>query len=174
MKRRTSVLLLISLVCGTAACSFASNQAAVSHQNTTRRLVFIQTAPEAALSYNTSDPHYTLTLRFASNTPQVLYLSDQPQRIAGSIALKQFLQAWNDHPNGFKKMPPQAVLLYRQFQAHGSHGIPMNILTLHNPTWHPKSHSLRYTVTANTQKHRIQTGNYRNITLLVDRLVHIQ
>lgn len=169
-----SAIMVLSTAIWAAPENSSKQTGDTFNPNTTRRLVFVQNAPSATLKHNNSQDTYTLKMQFTADNPHVLYLSDQPNRIAGYISLTQFLEAWNDHPNGFKKSPPHAVLLYNQFQATSKHGIHMSILTLHNPKWQAKTHSLSYTVTANNQNHKIKEGKYHNISLLIDRLVRIQ
>ena len=49
----------------------------------------------------------TLILR---DVPQVIYFSDRPDRIAGHMSLKQFVEKWNDEFDKVKSDPPNASL----------------------------------------------------------------
>jgi len=49
----------------------------------------------------------TLTL---NDVPSVIYFSDRPERIAGHMSLKEFVEKWGQGPNSFKADPPNATL----------------------------------------------------------------
>lgn len=45
-----------------------------------------------------------------NDIPLVIYFSDRPDRIAGHISLKKFVDAWNKGSDSFKSDPPNATL----------------------------------------------------------------
>lgn len=49
----------------------------------------------------------TLTLK---DVPLVIYFSDRPDRIAGHMSLKKFVEDWGKGSNSFKKDPPNATI----------------------------------------------------------------
>ena len=50
----------------------------------------------------------TLTLKIVS--PITIYFSDRPNRIAGHMPLKKFVENWNKGAVSFKDVPPNGVL----------------------------------------------------------------
>ena len=49
----------------------------------------------------------TLTLK---DIPRVIYFSDRPDRVAGHMSLKKFVESWGKGSNSFKTDPPNATL----------------------------------------------------------------
>ena len=60
------------------------------------------------------------TLRLVNVSPQTIYFSDRPVRVAGHITLPAYLEEWTAAagPNNFSKDPPNATLsVYEPGQA---------------------------------------------------------
>jgi hypothetical protein len=52
------------------------------------------------------------TLRLVNVSPQTIYFSDRPQRVAGHLTMPAYLEEWTAAagPNNFAKDPPNATL----------------------------------------------------------------
>jgi hypothetical protein len=52
------------------------------------------------------------TLRLVNASPQTIYFSDRPQRVAGHVTMPAYLEEWTAAagPNNFAKNPPNATL----------------------------------------------------------------
>lgn len=70
--------------------------------------LFLQTASEGELVKN-KDKSYTLTLK--NITKHVNYFTDRPERKAGIMTLKQFLELWkNEQKGNFSEVPPNVAI----------------------------------------------------------------
>lgn len=45
-----------------------------------------------------------------NGVPSILYFSDRPARIAGHMTVRAFIDLWNEGPDSFAELPPNAVL----------------------------------------------------------------
>jgi hypothetical protein len=45
-----------------------------------------------------------------NGVPNVIYFSDRPDRVAGHLSLKKFVEMWNQGDDSFKADPPNATL----------------------------------------------------------------
>jgi hypothetical protein len=45
-----------------------------------------------------------------NGVPNVIYFSDRPDRVAGHLSLKKFVEMWNQGDDSFKAYPPNATL----------------------------------------------------------------
>lgn len=88
----------------TSAQPVASPQASTSPGQL--QLMFVQTAQDIK-----ADPT-AKTIRLVNVSPQTLYFSDRPERVAGNIPMSVYLDAWKagTNPNDFAKDPPNATL----------------------------------------------------------------
>ena len=52
------------------------------------------------------------TLRLVNVSPQAIYFSDRPKRVAGHLTMQAYLEEWTAAagPNNFAKSPPNATL----------------------------------------------------------------
>ena len=50
------------------------------------------------------------TLRLTDVTPQALYFSDRPERVAGHISMDDYLSYWREGADNFGEDPPNATL----------------------------------------------------------------
>lgn len=98
--------LLISVTVGASPFKINHQHAAPEAKNATEQpegsLLFVLNAAEGDITKD------TLTLRNVSDT--VVYFSDRPERIAGHVTLERFFDYWNNAPDNFDQVPPNAVL----------------------------------------------------------------
>ena len=68
------------------------------------QLMFVQSAESVKADDN--------TLRLVNVSPQTIYFSDRPQRVAGHVTMPAYLEEWTAAagPNNFAKNPPNATL----------------------------------------------------------------
>jgi hypothetical protein len=66
----------------------------------------------------------TLTLK---DVPLVIYFSDRPDRIAGHMSVKQFVELWNKGSDSFKADPPNTTLSI--FNEEGNQDIVFEIIS---------------------------------------------
>ncbi|MEA5532566.1 hypothetical protein [Crocosphaera sp. XPORK-15E] len=91
-------------VAGWGFASVSSAQDASSSQKI--QLMFVQTAED--FKADTAKK----TLRLVNVTPQTLYFSDRPQRIAGNLTMPAYMDEWKAGagPDNFANDPPNATL----------------------------------------------------------------
>ena len=77
----------------------------------------------------TADPDAG-TLRLVNVSPQVLYFSDRPQRIAGHMKLPDYLKEWSEGKDNFGDDPPNATLSVYE---PGQGGNTLVVVELTNP-----------------------------------------
>lgn len=65
----------------------------------------------------------TLTLK---DVPLVIYFSERPDRIAGHMSLKKFVDGWNKGSDSFKSDPPNATLSI--FNEDGNKNVVVELL----------------------------------------------
>lgn len=105
-------LLLKSVVIAAAATLFSTQSRAADPDI---ELLFVQTAD--GLSVDTDAG----TFRLVGVSPQTLYFSDRPNRLAGHITMDAYLEEWTDAPDDFDDDPPNATLsVYESAQAESS------------------------------------------------------
>ena len=155
----------------TAACCFSICIAA-KQQDQIKRMVFVQSSDYATLEHTGKSHNYKLTMHLAGNNPQVVYVSEHPNRVAGSISVKQFLTAWNDHPNGFKNKPPLAALVYDKFKSKKPYGIKVDVVSLAKPDYDSGDNTVSYQVTS-PGNYTLQEGKYTGASLIIDRIIDI-
>lgn len=88
--------------------------------------LFVQTARRV-----TSD-NGTVTLHDVA--PSTLMFSDRPERIAGHLTTKQFLDGWGEGENSFRENPPNAVLSFVRIGEEDASPRDV-VVTLTNPRW---------------------------------------
>lgn len=82
----------------TTGCATTSNESA--------QLMFVQTAEDVRIDTTAK------IIRLVRTSPQTLYFSDRPVRIAGHMPQTDYLKEWTAAagPNNFEKDPPNATL----------------------------------------------------------------
>ena len=76
------------------------------------QLMFVQSADDLKVDSATH------TFRLVKLSPQTVYFSDRPQRVAGNIKLPDYLKTWKDGRDSFNADPPNATLsVYEPGQA---------------------------------------------------------
>lgn len=94
MSRAATLFFLAICLFWSAASSFAQEQKT--------ELLFVQSA--GSMSYSDG----VLTLKDVA--PLTVFFSDRPQRVAGHMPTKAFMQHWATGKNSFEKDPPNATL----------------------------------------------------------------
>lgn len=79
---------------------------AIAEEDETIEFLFVQTAENLAV-----DPA-TLTFRLVNVSPQTLYFSNRPYRVAGHLKMDDYLEEWSDAagPDNLSADPPNATL----------------------------------------------------------------
>lgn len=97
--RALPALLLASAMLALAACETTPTASSGAVQ-----LMFVQSAESLKADGK--------TLRLVNVSPQTIYFSDRPMRIAGHITLPAYLEEWTAAagPDNFSKDPPNATL----------------------------------------------------------------
>jgi hypothetical protein len=83
------------------------------------------------------------TLRLVNVSPQAIYFSDRPQRVAGHLTMPTYLEEWTAAagPNNFAKNPPNAtVSVYETGQSTNT----LAVVTLSQPVVEGKDLVYRY------------------------------
>jgi hypothetical protein len=81
-------------------------------EETMLELLFVQTAQ--AFQANPEEN----TLRLINVSPQTLYFTDRPNRIAGHANLERFVANWDQGDDSFKSNPPNATLSVFEAEQH--------------------------------------------------------
>lgn len=102
MKLRHSILKTALLVIATAPLGALFSPAAVAESKV--QLMFVQSSE----SLKADDK----TLRLVNVSPQTIYFTDRPVRMAGHITMPAYLKEWTAAagPDNFSKDPPNATL----------------------------------------------------------------
>ncbi len=83
------------------------------------------------------------TLRLVNVSPQAIYFSDRPKRVAGHLTMPAFLEEWTAAagPNNFAKNPPNATLsVYESGQSTNA----LAVVTISQPVVEGKDIVYRY------------------------------
>ena len=121
------------LVAVTALLSAMLNSARAADNKV--QLMFVQSAE----SLKADDK----TLRLVNVSPQAIYFSDRPQRVAGHLTMPAYLEEWTAAagPNNFTKDPPNATLsVYEPGQGANT----LTVVTLSQPVVEGKDIVYRY------------------------------
>ena len=97
--KKISSLLLISFFC------FTITSVAEKKEIKDVEILFVQNSEDVSFS---KDTPATVTLKNAS--PNTIFFSDRPARVAGQISNEGFLKIWNEQAGSFKKDPPNASI----------------------------------------------------------------
>jgi hypothetical protein len=85
------------------------------------------------------------TLRLVNVSPQAIYFSDRPKRVAGHLTMPAYLEEWTAAagPNNFAKNPPNATLsVYESGQSTNA----LAVVTISQPVVEGKDIVYRYTL----------------------------
>ena len=99
------------------------------------QLMFVQSAESLKADNN--------TLRLVNVSPQAIYFSDRPKRVAGHLTMPAFLEEWTAAagPNNFAKNPPNATLsVYEPGQSTNA----LAVVTISQPVVEGKDIVYRY------------------------------
>ena len=81
----------------------------------TPEFMFVQTSATIVVASDAK------TLRMVNVSPQTLYFSDRPDRLAGHITMNAYLEEWTSVADDFSDDPPNAVLsVYEPDQTESS------------------------------------------------------
>ena len=102
MKIRRNILKTALLVAAVAPLSAVFTPAAAAESKV--QLMFVQSSE----SLKADDK----TLRLVNASPQTIYFTDRPVRMAGHITMSDYMKEWTAAagPNNFSKDPPNATL----------------------------------------------------------------
>ena len=92
-------IFLIAVFCFTIS-SFAE-------ENNDKKIevLFVQNSEDVSFKKGSTT---TVTLKNAS--PNTIFFSDKPARVAGHVSNEGFLKVWNEQTTGFKDVPPNASI----------------------------------------------------------------
>jgi hypothetical protein len=102
-KRRQVAARLVYLLAG--ALAVIAIWAALKRVNAPKaQLMFVQSSEDMRADENAH------SLRLVNASPQTLYFSDRPVRIAGHLRMEDYLKAWSRGKDSFAKDNPNATL----------------------------------------------------------------
>ncbi len=128
-----SVLLVIALI--GPGCMAQSDQDDTDKQAS---ILFVQTAVSGSFTpVEGSENSYTLTLKNVS--PATVYFSDRPERIAGHLNTKDFLDRWGKM--GFQNDPPNAAVDVPEADDE----VDLVVVKLSDQKYDPEADTLKYT-----------------------------
>lgn len=105
-------VFLKSLAIAAAATLFSTQSRAADPDI---ELLFVQTSEGLSVDADAG------TFRLVGVSPQTLYFSDRPNRLAGHITMENYLKEWTEAPDDFNDDPPNATLsVYEPGQAQSS------------------------------------------------------
>jgi hypothetical protein len=128
--------LLLSAFLLTANSSFADS-GAVTTASKPANWLFIQLAESGSLEPIAGEED-TYLLQLKGISDETIAFTDQPERSAQRITIKEYLATWHKDPAGFDKNPPNAAL--EGIDKRGS----IIIFTLNNPRYDEKLQTLSY------------------------------
>jgi len=124
-------------------------------------LLFIQQAASAKLIPNNNN--YLLTLTDANK--HILYFSDQPARIAGTLSPKHFFHDWN---RNYKNKKGPNVAMEATTKVNGKMKHVSAVFTLTNPHYDEHTNTITYLAyPLNNQK--LIVNSFENVTLFFDK-----
>lgn len=130
MKLYILLFVLLSVTIG-----YAQEMSTNKPEDTKVPFMFVQTAENGTFSAIPGKDSYKLVLKGV--TPQTVYFSDRPERIAGSVNNRDFLSAI-----GFGKLnPPNAAIVLTEPKSKDSDVI---VVTLENPVYNESTKTLTY------------------------------
>lgn len=102
MKTANKLMVAVALMAAAILLSAGLNPAGAAQDKV--QLMFVQSAESFKADAN--------TLRLINASPQTIYFSDRPVRVAGHITMPAYLEEWTAAagPNNFSSDPPNATL----------------------------------------------------------------
>ncbi|MCH9632986.1 MAG: hypothetical protein S4CHLAM6_13370 [Chlamydiae bacterium] len=128
-------------------------------------LIYIQQAKVAELSHNPDRPG-TYLLRVSGSDKTLVYFSDKPDRVAGTLTLAHFVKTWQNS-TALKESLPNAVISYMEFKATTDTGVGADILQLSNPEYNAGTDTVTF-VAKPLHEYDIMTGVFENLVIVYD------
>ena len=128
-------------------------------------LIYIQQAKVAELSVNPNAIDSYL-LKVSGSDKTLVYFSDKPDRLAGTLTLSQFVKTWQ-HSSSQQEESPNAVISYVEFKASTDSGVGADILQLSNPVYDACSESVTFEARP-LHEYEIMTGTFENLVIVYD------
>jgi hypothetical protein len=102
MKTKYTFMTAVALIAVVTSLGVGLNPASAAEDKV--QLMFVQSAESFEADAN--------TLRLVNTSPQTIYFSDRPVRVAGHITMPAYLDEWTAAagPNNFSSDPPNATL----------------------------------------------------------------
>lgn len=113
-------MLKSTLLRATALAIAATVSTAVADETPT--FMFVQTANSVVIDQDAK------TLRLVGVSPQTLYFSDRPNRLAGHIPMDAYLREWTEGPQDFDNDPPNATLSVYESDQDGNAIVVVELL----------------------------------------------
>ena len=110
------------------------------------------------------------TIIFKNVSPNIIYISDRPNRKTGQLAIEEFIKLWQlKGPDSFKENPPNAVLSSVQSSLFSSDKNTNLAFELSNPLYDAKAKTLSYTAKALEGTPSIETiQTLEHVSLFID------
>ena len=133
--------------------------------STNSELIYIQQAKVAELLHN-PDRLGTYLLKLSGNDKTLVYFSDKPDRVAGTLTLAQFVKTWQSSTST-QDNQPNAVISYMEFKATTEYGVGADILQLSNPKYDAGTDTVTF-VAKPLHEYEIMTGVFENLVIVYD------
>lgn len=155
-------ILIVSLIVSNIFLSYLSALGSVyPSYDYESKMLFIQKTCQVSLNrdlYSSDD--YILTI--TCSEPHVIYFSNQPQRMAGSVEISNFIKVFNHNQMKNADNSIYASLNLGSFLQDEAFTHPLKLSEVeHDPT----NNSISYKVKALNQKN-IQIGKYKNCVII--------
>lgn len=127
--------------------------------------IYIQQAKVAELSLNPNRlGHYIL--KVSGNDKTLVYFSDKPERIAGTVNLNQFVKMWQNNAK-LSEDNPNAVISYVEFHATKEEGAGVDVLQLSNPHYDVAQDAIIFNAKP-LHEYEVLTGKFDNVVIIYD------
>lgn len=139
--------------------------ALIEDQDTSLELIYIQQAKVAELSQNPNRLD-TYLLKVSGSDKTLVYFSDKPDRVAGTLSLSQFVKGWQNN-SSLQEDQPNAVISYVSFEPAIDAGVGADILQLSNPEYDAGTDTVTFTAKP-LHEYEVTTGKFENLVIVYD------
>lgn len=149
-----SILGLLIVVLSTAGCSGSDHTADESSGE-----FFLQLAQAGSIEMSQG----TGTLTLQGTSPNLIWVSDRPQRTTGDLSIESFASTWEQ--TGFGEDPPNAIVTSHTRDLAGVEPI---VLELTDPSLDRAAETMTYSITAIDDPERSESRSIQDIALFID------
>ncbi len=166
MKFLKNAASVLAITISISTLLFSDEIIGVSETNSTNsELIYIQQAKVAELSHNPNRLG-TYLLKVSGSDKTLVYFSDKPDRVAGTLTLSQFVKTWQNS-TAVQDNQPNAVISYMEFKATTECGVGADILQLSNPKYDAGTDTVTFEAKP-LHEYEIMTGVFENLVIVYD------